>query len=233
MAVGMDRHARFESTLWTLVGKAARDPGAFAEIVGRYRAPVANFLMSTGSGESDAEDITQEVFLRVSRPGFMERAARFQGKFRTLLLTVTKRTRTDFERMRHAAKRGGGGTPVSLDALRDASEAFEPPAPDEAADETFDRLWVQNLVRQAVDVYRRQCEERGSRGYALFNDHVFGGMPQEQVAAKHKCTVQDVKNACFAARQKLRQIVEHLIRDTSMTGDDAEERAHLERYLKL
>lgn len=204
-----------------------------SELLAIYRAPILNFVRAQGRSEADSEDLTQEVFLRITRSGFMERAAEFKGKFRTLLLAVTKRVLIDHDRLRDAKKRGGEDLKLSFDALREEDTRFDFAAKVDA-DDSFDKMWVQNLLQKALERYRAYCGEKGSGNYELFFDHVFRGMKQEEVAAKHGRKVQDVKNAAFTARKKLREFVEQMVRDYSLTQESyADELAYLGKFIKL
>jgi len=72
-----------ETQLMLRVG--ADEPGAFEELVGRYRQRLLSFLNCLLDNNNDAEDLTQEVFLRV----FRERKRYWAGgKFSTWLFTI-------------------------------------------------------------------------------------------------------------------------------------------------
>lgn len=43
------------------------DPGAFRELVERYRAPAYSYLIRCGVAEEDRDDLFQEIFLKVHR----------------------------------------------------------------------------------------------------------------------------------------------------------------------
>ena len=218
----------FKSTIWTLVQKAKKDPRALSELLQSYRPPILNFISVKGYGE-EAEDLTQEVFIRVIQPGFLEQVEASKGKFRTLLLTVTKRVMIDHDRIQKAKKRGGTRRLASLDQMRDESSRIDPAAQEED-DPEFDRLWGQNLIRQALLKYKSYCELKGSDYYSMFYQHVFGKKSQEAVAADHGRKVQDVKNAVHAARAKLRQFAEGLIRDYALEGA-SEELSRMSQFL--
>lgn len=61
------------------------DAGAFAELVSRYELPMVRLMRSIGPRPSDAEDLTQETFLRLYRARH-----RYQpgAKFSTYLYTI-------------------------------------------------------------------------------------------------------------------------------------------------
>jgi len=111
--------------------KAQRgDERAFSIIVRTYEVPVFNYVMRLVGDRALAEDLTQEVFLRVFQglPKFTLRS-----KFTTWLFQVTKNRVLD--ELRVSERR-----PRSLVALDDLPplEAIDPPAEQV---ETIDALW--------------------------------------------------------------------------------------------
>jgi RNA polymerase sigma-70 factor (ECF subfamily) len=63
------------------------DRAAFAELVGKYRQPVFNFICRTLRDEAESEDLAQNVFLQVykSRQRYQQTA-----KFSTWLFTIAR-----------------------------------------------------------------------------------------------------------------------------------------------
>jgi RNA polymerase sigma-70 factor, ECF subfamily len=110
--------------------KAQRgDERAFALIVRQYELPVFNYVFRTVRNHHLAEDITQEIFLRVfqSLPRFS-----FQSLFTTWLFQVTKNRLIDEFRRRERRP-----TPVDLEdapGLRAAEVPFD-------RGETIDAIW--------------------------------------------------------------------------------------------
>lgn len=79
-------HAQREAALATLLVDGARrgDPRAFDALVRRYRARVFALALHLSGSESDADDITQDVFLRAyhALPGFDGRSEFFTWVYR-------------------------------------------------------------------------------------------------------------------------------------------------------
>jgi RNA polymerase sigma-70 factor (ECF subfamily) len=112
-----------------VVRRAQRgDRDAFAAIVREYQAPVFNYVLRLVRERELAEDLTQEVFLRVfhSLPSFS-----FHSKFTTWLFTVARYRVLDEMRARERAARS-----VELDGNQ--VSVSDPPA--ERA-ETIEALW--------------------------------------------------------------------------------------------
>jgi len=96
---------------------AAGDPDAFALLLARYRRPLFNFILRTVRNPVVAEDLTQDVFVRIVR-----RAGDFKGssKFTTWMYTIARNICIDHgRRMSHRRHR-------SLDAVAPGAEGGSP-----------------------------------------------------------------------------------------------------------
>jgi RNA polymerase sigma factor (sigma-70 family) len=204
------------STLWTTILQFHSDPERVKDfIVRRYRQPVVDFARLQGLSEEDAEDVAQEVFVRVCQENFLRKADQIRGKFRTILLTVTKRViislrRHDTAGMRDKRKQ----VPMGAVDLPEESPA----------DPDFDRLWVKNLVTQALERLEVDPAVQALRMHLK-------GMTYQEIAPKLGKKVSDVNNFIYRARERLRREIELLIGEYSSREDIAEEIAALRRFL--
>jgi len=204
------------STLWTTILQFHSDPERVKDfVVRRYRRPVLDFALLQGLSQEDSEDVAQEVFVRVCQKEFLRKADQIRGKFRTVLLTVTKRVIVSLRRHDTAEKR---------DRRRQIPiEGMD--LPDEIpADPDFDRLWVKNLVTQALDRLELDPAIEALRLHLK-------GLTYQQISVKLGKKVSDVNNYIFRARERLRQEIEYLIGEYSSREDIAEEIAALRRFL--
>ncbi len=205
----------FPSSIWTTILSLRNDPKGVKEtVVLRYREPVFEYVRRQGVRHEDAEDLVQEVFVRITRDSFLERVDPSKGKFRTLLLTVTRNVVASFRRHELAAGRDRRRE-VALDQVDVPSES--PP------DAEFDRLWVKNLVTQALDRLPKD------RPFLALKMQLEGKSYQEIAQALGKSET-DVTNYIHRAKKLLRQEIEQLIAEYS--GNDAkDEIASLLQYL--
>lgn len=147
----------FPTTVWTLVRDAGdRDPAALEAFAAGYRRPVLDFLRARGAAPEDAEDLCQEVFLRILKGGVLAKADRERGRFRALLGTVTMNVLRDRWR-----KRRPDATSAEIEAAS--------PEPD------FDRIWALHLVERALDRLR----EEAPKDHAVLQAHL-DEVPQDR-----------------------------------------------------
>jgi DNA-directed RNA polymerase specialized sigma24 family protein len=121
----------FETTIWTVIRKAGhRDPASLEEFAARYRPAVLAFIRRKGFTETDADDLCQDVFVRILSGGVLAKADAAKGRFRSLVLAVTIHVLQDRWRKKPDLPR--------------APEAVD-------HDPEFDRAWVVHLAERAMN----------------------------------------------------------------------------------
>jgi RNA polymerase sigma factor (sigma-70 family) len=185
----------FETTMWSRIGEAEQGGAAAEAFVGRYRKPLLIYLSRRGLSESDAQDLVQDVFLRLFEKNLLSKADRTRGRFRSYLLGITKNVLYKEQRKRSALKRGGGKGQVSLEQLGDVA-APEP-------DPEFDACWTQNLIQRALDGLKAD----NARQYGVLQLHLRGDLSQKQMAETLDRTPAQVKTDLYRARQRLTKLI--------------------------
>jgi RNA polymerase sigma-70 factor (ECF subfamily) len=163
-----------------ILRKAQRgDERAFSIIVRTYETPVYNYVLRLVHDRSLAEDLTQEVFLRVFQglPRFSLRC-----KFTTWLFQVTKNRVLD--ELRASERR-----PRALVANDDI-------APLEVLDAPVERLEAIDAVWRAVEVLNPDLKMA-----LLLRDVV--GMPYSEIADSLEVTLATVKWRIHKARDEV------------------------------
>lgn len=207
----------FPSSIWTTILSIRKDPARVRDlVVRRYRQPVFDFIRRQGLSHEDAEDVTQEVFAQICRDGFLERVDPSKGRFRTLVLAVTRHLIASFHRHEFAGVRDRRRS-VTLDGFDVAAQ--------HADDGDFDDLWVKNLVDLGL---LRLKDDPGVSALKLQLE----GRSYQEISATLKKSATDVTNYIHRAKKKLRIEIERLIRDYCGDAEVKDEVASLLRYLQ-
>ena len=207
----------FPTSIWTTILTIRKDPDRVRDlVVRRYRQPVYDFIRRQSLSHEDAEDVTQEVFTQVCREGFLERANRQKGRFRTLILAVTRHLVASFRRHELAGMRDRRRS-VTLEGFDIAQEHED--------DGDFDDLWVKNLI----DLALKQLEGDPAIGALRLQ---LEGRSYQQIAAELGKPATDVTNYIHRAKKKLRREIERQIREYSGGDEVEDEVTSLLRYVK-
>jgi RNA polymerase sigma-70 factor, ECF subfamily len=183
-----------------ILRKAQRgDERAFALIVRDYETPIFNYVLRLTGDRSLAEDMTQEVFMRVFQglPRFSLRC-----KFTTWLFQVTKNRVLDELRARERRPRAS----VNLDDMP-MLEVLDRPVEE---GETIDAVW------RAVHELNPDLKMA-----LLLRDVV--GLPYSEIADSLEITLATVKWRIFKARGEVRLALarEGITFGDAATADDA------------
>jgi RNA polymerase sigma factor (sigma-70 family) len=111
---------RFATTHWSMVVSAGRSPSpeasrSLAILCENYWFPLYAFVRRAGYSADDAQDLTQEFFVRLLAENYLASADRHRGRFRSFLLGAMKHFLANQERSQGAQKRGGHRPVISLD----------------------------------------------------------------------------------------------------------------------
>jgi RNA polymerase sigma-70 factor (ECF subfamily) len=221
----MIKFVRFPTTFWSTI--AERPERARQELFARYRTPVFNYIRNQGYGDADADDLTQEVFLRISREEFLRKADRAKGKFRSLVLAVTRHVILKERTQRSRRK----SSPLVAGEVDDMPQELPPEEPE---DQRFNTLWVQNLVRLALDRLMQESRPDGPRYYEALVLNQFQGLSYEAVARALGARVSDIKNWIHYGKKKLKShLLDHVQSYASGATGLREELEVVGRFLNL
>jgi RNA polymerase sigma-70 factor (ECF subfamily) len=164
-----DEHTRqtvFATTHWSVVLKAGENKSpeasaALEELCRVYWFPLYSFVRRKGYDEADAKDLTQGFFARLLSRQDLKAADARKGKFRTFLLTALTYFLANERDFAQAAKRGGGKTFFSLDAVPDEQFHRYEPATDLSPDKLFDLRWATALLEAAIARLRNEMIDDG------------------------------------------------------------------------
>ncbi len=220
----MAEFSRFPSTMWSTIHHAKTgDRAALNRIFTGYHPAVVRFIQSEGFGESDAEDIAQEVFTIICKEEFMVKVDATKGRFRSLVLAVTKNLVLLEKRKRATLKRGSGKTTVSVEQVRDQGVEFDiaDTQQRDLRDEKFDTYWVQSLVARAMKMLQDECDIKKTPFYQCLELFI-AGKGYDEVAKAIGSQEDQVRSYIHQARTKLKKNVEKMIHEYSASMDEYE-----------
>lgn len=209
----------FPTTRWTLVDALqGGDDAALEGLLEGYRPALVAYLRPRApSGE--AEDLAQEVLLRLVRGGILRRADRARGRLRSLLRGVSRNVLGEHLAHRRALKRGGDR--ARLSELPDVAQ-------DDRDEDDFDRKWWGNLLRAAL---ARLAQEHPDH-FEAFRRAAVEETPQAAVAEALGCSEGAVKKRVHRGRRELiGYLQEAVARYASSAGEYEEELRCLARLL--
>lgn len=206
----------FRTTLWSrLEDAAAGQPSALNDFATRYRAPVIAFLRRRGLSEADAEDVSQEVFLRLLSRELLAQGDAAKGRFRNYLIGITLRVYSERRQRQGALKRGGGQKHVPLDL-----------APPPAAAEEFEGLWLQELVQRALERVRLANEPQ-HQVLCLAGE----GLTPAEIAVRIGRSDGATRVALHRARKRLAQAIKEEVASYCSTQEEYE--AELQTFARF
>lgn len=175
-----------------------RDGAAFNEVVDRYKTKVYNYLLRMMGNAADAEDLTQEVFVRLftSLDSF-----RSQASLNTWLFRIAGNLCIDH--FRRAKKHRA--IAFSLDEPHDAESAE---SGSRQAYEVPDMTYEPHRVAESAETAQQIQQALGQlpeKLRAVLILHDIEGLPYDEIAQIAGCPLGTVKSRLFNARLQLRQ----------------------------
>lgn len=173
----------------------ANDEAAFGEIVSRYKVKVYNYIYRMTGSSEDAEDLTQEVFVRLytSLGSF-----RGQSSLSTWLFRIAGNLCID------RFRRGKSRVPAySLDEPRSDGE-------DQGTHDVPDQTWEPHRLLEngemaaQIQAALARLPEKLRTALIL---HDLEGLPYEEIARIAECPLGTVKSRLFNARMQMRGLL--------------------------
>ena len=159
------------------------------------------FQLAPDFSIEDAEEVCQETFLSVIR-----NLASFQGESRlqTWIFRIAQNKARDFREKRGAAKRGGGQTPISLQAENpETGLTLDPPTELPRPDEFLMNAESAGLMRESLDQLGEPCREIVELRY-------FGDLSYEELSAALKLNPKTVSSRLSKCLDRLEGIARKL-----------------------
>ena len=169
---------------------------SFEEILYRYQSIIYNISYRFAGSSEDAEDMTQEVFIKIFRN---INSFQFKSKLSTWIYRVTTNTCLDIVK-----RKKDNMTAFSLDdnledgegKLLSSEIADSRPTPDKQAEQHEIKNAVNKAISQLPEDYR---------AVVILRD--IHGLPYDDIAEIVDCSVGTVKSRISRGRRKLREIL--------------------------
>jgi RNA polymerase sigma-70 factor (ECF subfamily) len=221
----------FATTRWSLVLDAGteltpRGRAALATLCELYWYPLYAYLRRRNHSAEDAQDLTQGFFARLLEKHALHIVDRTRGRFRSFLLASLDHYVSNERDRDRAQKRGGGTSPISLDAaMAEDRYKLEPPDP-WTPEKIFDRNWALTLLGRVLERLRTDLHAEGKG--ELF-DHLKVYLAGEQGAPSYReigaalgMSEGAVKVAVHRLRRRYRDLLYDEIAQTVSTQEEVE-----------
>jgi RNA polymerase sigma-70 factor (ECF subfamily) len=221
--------SQFPTTRWTLV-VAAGDPqrkearSALVSLCENYWYPLYAYLRRRGYPADQAEDLTQEFFIRLLEGRYLDRADPEKGRFRSFILTSLKFFVADEEDRQRARKRGGGAL-VPLEFSSGEERYQREPAHDETPERIFERRWALSMLDRVVERLRNEFVHHGhAEHFERLKVFLLGqsDAPYAALAREMNTSEGALKVAVHRLRKRYRELFRQEIADTVADPADVE-----------
>jgi len=227
--------SRFPTTRWTLVFAAGSPErkearSALASLCESYWYPLYAYVRQRGYAADQAQDLTQEFFMRILEGRYLDRADPEKGRFRSFILTSLKFFVADEEDRQRARKRGGGAR-LPLEFASGEDRYQREPAHDETPERIFERRWALSMLDRVVERLRSEFVHHGRpEHFERLKVFLLGqcDAPYATLAYEMNTSEGALKVAVHRLRKRYRELFRQEIADT--VADPAEVESEL-RYL--
>jgi len=201
-AIGV-RGAAVDPDVALMMALQRGDESAFAELVTRHQTRIISLIYRFVGNEAEAEDLAQEVFLRVYRTRH-----RYQPKARFSTWLYRIAANISLNALRNSHRRRGISVPLAYDS--------EETQEGRTSEHVEDRRGAPPGARVETDELR--CQVRQAVGHLPESQRVavilnkYEGLSYEEIAAVMNCSTMAVKSLLARARANLRERLEHYLK---------------------
>lgn len=227
-----ERSDHFPQTRWSLVLTASLEEEpvarrALGELCVMYWMPVYSYIRGRGWKAEEAEDLTQQFFLKFLERKGIEAADEGRGKLRAFLLGSVKNFLADEMRRKMAHKRGGGSEVLSINHEDGERVLAEMAVEEETPEVLYERAWVRALIDEVTGKLEEQYEERGKgKEFAALKPSLLSeedALTQRELGWELGMSLAAVKVSVFRLRQRFREMLEKEIAQTMEDGGEVSE----------
>jgi RNA polymerase sigma-70 factor (ECF subfamily) len=168
-------------------------PLNFPDVFHEYERPIYNYLLRMTQNQAEAEDLTQETFIRVHRS-----LSTFRGESSLATWLYRIATNVSFDHFRRRSTRQAQATLPLEEAKPEGEWAGETPAsPEQLAAQSEMSTCVEGFIQRLPSTYR-----------AVLVLHDLQGLKDREIAEVLDCSLSTVKIRLHRARTKLREALD-------------------------
>jgi len=221
--------SQFPTTRWTLV-VAAGNPerkearAALVSLCENYWYPLYAYLRRRGHSADQAQDLTQEFFIRLLEGRYLGHADPEKGRFRAFIMTSLKFFVAD-EVDRQLAHKRGGGLLVPLEFPAGEERYQREPVDDETPERIFERRWALAVLDRVVEKLRNEFVQHGRpEHFERLKVFLLGKAEAPYAALAREMNTSDgaLKVAIHRLRKRYRELFRLEIADTVADPADVE-----------
>ncbi len=219
----MKERGHFDTTRWSVVleardGRSDADNAALSWLCEAYWHPLYSYVRRRGHDPDEAAELTQAYFAVLLEKKYLKGVDPSLGKFRSFLLKSMQHFLANEWDRRHALKRGGHQTPVSLDRASAEDRYRNNLRGGETPERVFERQWAMALLDRTL---RRIEDEAASNGRSSqftqlkpFLSDPRPGRSYREVAESLGSSETAVKVAVHRLRKRFGVVLREEIRET-------------------
>jgi len=177
-----------------MLAVAGGDVRAFVSLVEKYQKPLINLIYHFVHNRTQAEELTQEVFVRayLAAPRYKPKA-----KFSTWLYRIA----TNLCLNELKSKKSSGHMPLDeLESLGNAEQKSRDRRHETRPDVAFE-------YRELLDFITRALDELPANQRIAVILHRFEGLSYQEIAQALGCSVSAVESLLYRAKQRLREML--------------------------
>ena len=174
----------------------AGDDAAFDHLVEKFRRPLVGFLYRMARSQAVAEELAQEVFLRVYRS---RKTYKAEAKFTTWMYRIATNLAVNYAR----DSRGRRGE-ISLDEPAEGGAAFEVADGEPTAEQSLLRRERRRAIRSRIEA----LPERQRLAVLM---HKYEGLDYREIAQVLKLSESATKSLLFRAYETLRESLKEFL----------------------
>jgi RNA polymerase sigma factor (sigma-70 family) len=207
---------------------AAERERSGALLIAAYWKPVYKYIrLRWRRGPEDAQDLTQEFFLRALEKNHFAPYDPARARFRTFLRTCLDGFLANEDKAARRLKRGGDAIvlPLAFERAEGELSAADIPSGD-SPERCFDAEWARSLFGLALDALRATCAAEGRLAHLdIFERYDLGdpsgGRPTyEALGRPHGLSAAQVTNHLAWARREFRRLLLDTLRSLTATDDE-------------